>query len=224
MEPMYVREPASKSELIEVRYVDRKHNVTCSDQNKIAIKANQSGSKLVRCCYGFDDLEIVKCIDVPRGWVKDTGDTGRVPGRVVCRYMPRKDPAVWLELSIEAMSRRPNGESARLFRETLAEQPHVLSLDEIKGLRWVLGRRTDSNDFEMRDCRTVDWNGKRALLAEGHWLKDDMDDYSLFVDIRGDGLAPLNIFFYAPPVQYRRLGPLAKAAIKSVEWKLREGI
>lgn len=223
MEPINVPDYKSIHEAAEIRYVQHEHRGVESEKFKIAFRRASSNFELARCCEGFHDLEIVKCIDVPRGWIRDAADTGFVPGRVVCRFKPPGESAAWLELSTDAMSERPDEQCAKLFKKALNENPHALSQDEISGLHGLLNSRAEPKEFEMSECQTLNWNGRRVLLVEGHWLRDPGNyNYCIFADIFGDGLAPLAIFFYGPPEQYRRFSPLGIAAIKTVKWKARK--
>lgn len=240
MEPGHIPDHKATPTPAEVRYIRSNTFGVNGVLFNIAIKNDATSPKIKRWRTGLEYLEIVQSIDIPLGWVQDTSESElSIPGRVVCKYYSPGDTSVWIGLSTQAMSERPDDECAKFFCKTLAEPLHILQPIEIKQLAGVLETLANSKEFKVIDGRTVDWNGKRAVLIEGHWISEPRpgkvliggqwiedsprDEFSLFVDVRGDGLDPLNICFSAPSDKYSQLSPQGKAAIKSIKWKARNG-
>jgi hypothetical protein len=114
---------------------------------------------------------------------------------------------------------QPISDSAgQTIQAVLGEKPHSLTTREIADLNEVLDDIAYPELFSILSIRTDDLNGKRILLVEGRWLKEQWDTYSLFISCNESGTIIQQVYFLAPVRQYANFIAMVKRCLGAIEW------
>lgn|SRR5262249_5027466 len=160
----------------------------------------------------------IASMDLPAGWVEGPARTYTGAGTRSFRAFHSPDiPEAKLCFYYRGLPVQP--ESAQTFREVLGKPPHMLDESEISALSEVLRDRGNSEQFQMRDIRTEDLNGRRVLVVEGTYDKIQQDTYALCIDADGSGRFVQEIYYLAPFIDFVSFKAEADEAIKSIAWK-----
>lgn len=160
----------------------------------------------------------IASMDIPTGWVEGAAKVYAGAGTRYFRQFYAPDiPDAKLCLFYRGLPVQPR--SAQTFREVLALPAHTLEESEITALAEVLRDRGDSQQFQMRDIRTEDLNGRRVLVVEGTYDRIQQDTYALCVDADGTGRFVQELYYLAPFIDFVSLKAEADEAIKSIVWK-----
>lgn len=108
--------------------------------------------------------------------------------------------------------------SAEDFKQIISLTPHVLSDDEIDQLTDVLDNLANSEAFELRYARTLDFRGRTVLVVEGLWKVLQHEGLHFFVDADGTGRIIQEVYFTAPKADFDQYVDTVKQALSSVEW------
>lgn len=91
---------------------------------------------------------------------------------------------------------------------------------EVKRAIVLAGRQLIAHSrFQCQTFSTVDFNGRRAVIAEQEWLSTKQKAYQLFVDTMGDGRIIYNLIYVAPSGIYSRFLEQAKASFETSLWR-----
>jgi hypothetical protein len=110
------------------------------------------------------------------------------------------------------------GSSAEDFQQIISLTPHVLSDDEIEQLTDVLDNLANAEAFDLRYARTIDFRGRKVLVAEGVWKVLQHEGLHFFVDADGSGKIIQEVYFTAPKTDFDNYVDTVRAALGSVEW------
>lgn len=109
--------------------------------------------------------------------------------------------------------------NAGAYKDIVGKAPHELTPAEIQSLGAILGHQGDPRVFKMSSCRTEELNGKHVLVVEGVWNAVGHESLSVLVSPDGSGQTIQEIYFKAPPAEYKQYLPAASDALKSIRWK-----
>jgi hypothetical protein len=152
----------------------------------------------------------------PAGWVMrpSQGSCGCARTGVYKVYGPRGNDQIRIYTH-----RRPDEETADhafLWRDVLDKPTHVL--DETERRHMIATTRQVDKDFEIREMRTADLNGKRVLVVEGEWHRNSYREKIIYADSKGDGELIDEIGYGAPAADYATYLEAARKAFASVVW------
>lgn len=123
------------------------------------------------------------------------------------------------QLGFYYRGRRTSETAGQNFKEVLEQESHELTPTEYSSLEETLRDKARAEDFTVKNARTEEINGKRVLIVEGRYNKNQNDSTHMFIDTDGTGTAVQEVFFQAPKEQYAKYAGAAKTAMESIRWR-----
>ncbi len=165
----------------------------------------------------FDHGQI-ETIELPDGWVESDEDFYSTVGTRSLRvFHPPDTPDAVLCFYYRGLP--INAQSGRDFSTVLRRPAHELNLQELALISEVLSDKQSLQTFATSAARTEDVNGKRVLVVEGRYKKNQYEVVHMFVDADGTGRAVQEIYFQAPADKFSLHHEQARAAMRSIKWK-----
>jgi hypothetical protein len=122
----------------------------------------------------FSDLE------VPGKWVRQRKQAGSVMSSCFLQFQLENEPQTLLCYYTRGF---PAGISATsAYREIIAKPPHPLDMQERQSILEILRDKSPAKDFKITSLRTVDLDGRRALMVEGTFMISGLSCVCMFVD------------------------------------------
>lgn len=163
------------------------------------------------------NLGQIKKMEMPIGWEAGPDYSRRQHSASYQEFHPngQKD----CQLGFYYRGRRTSESAGEKFHDILSAADHELSKAEYRSLEEVLRDKAKDDDFTVKSARTEELNGKRVLIVEGRYNKNQNDSKHIFIDSDGTGTAVQEVFFQAPKDKFALYANAASQSMKTVRWK-----
>lgn len=195
----------------------RRQNILLGKVDKKTKKGNAAN---------WTEFPNLKILSVPKGWKVEAPYT--TPGVISASMNPANKQGI-CGISIVYMSAAvnfPTSMERRLRKQLFRSPPHELTKDEQKRLPRLLQDYSNfSWNTKIVSCRTLDWNGKKAVYLEAERPATDTPVMparklcAVIVDPTEEGYDTMTIQYAAEKELYDRYKPEAMQAMRSIEWK-----
>lgn len=159
----------------------------------------------------------VRKMEMPLGWEQGPDYSKRQHAANYQEFHPNGQNDC--QLGFYYRGRRTSESAGENFHNILSQEDHELSKNEYNSLEEVVRDKAKAVDFTLKSARTEEINGKRVLVVEGRYNKNQNDSKHMFIDSDGTGTAVQEIFFQAPKDKFAVYGNAATQAMKTVRWK-----
>lgn len=183
------------------------------DNLMAAIRANGTQSDSLE----VTDLGQISKMELPPGWEEGLDEQSRQHAATYRHYHPVGEPEC--QIGFYYRGRRTSDAAGRHFLDVLNKPPHKLTRQEFDSLGDVVRDKSEPEDFQVTNVRTIDISGKVVLLVEGRYKDIQQDSKHIFIDADGSGTAVQEIFFQAPKERFPVYAKLAEQSMKSIQWK-----
>jgi hypothetical protein len=160
----------------------------------------------------FSDLE------VPGKWKQQRKQAGSVMSSCFLQFQLENEPQTLLCYYTRGF---PAGMSATIaYREIIAKPAHPLDMQERQAIHEILRDKSPAKEFKITSVRTVDLDGRRALMVEGTFLISGLSCICLFVDA-GEGTNKCmieEVSYIAPKPNYYLHYASVMRAFNKVTW------
>jgi hypothetical protein len=106
----------------------------------------------------------------------------------------------------------------RCFSDLLHQPPQQVSAAALWDLVQIVHDMASPEAFEVRRALTTDWNGRRILLIEGRWKRENLDELHLFVGATGEPHLIDAISYLAPRRAFDNHRHQIDVALQSIRW------
>ncbi len=207
-----IAEDVSSFESFQQPSVVGKSSKASAEQRLRLVYALKKASGLVVRSIG-----VVDQITLPPSFELGTR-LGGVPGQSFFQsYHLSTDEHV--KIYFEYRGQRLSESDARAFRDILSQPPHVLKNREIALLKETVQEKANLGVFKLLLAKTEDLNGRRVLIVEGRYAKDDLTAYTIYIDADGTGAEVQELTFQTKTNQYARRLLAGMNSFKSIQWQ-----
>jgi hypothetical protein len=109
--------------------------------------------------------------------------------------------------------------SVRCFSDLLRQPPQQVRAAAFWDLVQIVHDMASPEEFEVRRALTTDWNGRRVLLIEGRWKRENLDELHLFVSVTGAPHFIDEISYLAPRQVFESHRHQIDLALQSITWE-----
>lgn len=158
----------------------------------------------------------VKQMQLPKSWTERVIDKEEFQQWIAREFGPPGKPSVSLGLFFRGhyLSEDPTEVLEKLLSSPL---PHHLNEEDLIALDELLRDASLPDAFQFYDARVEDIRGRRVLVVEGLWVRQNLQTLWLFINSDDSGLIE-ELYFAAPPEDYKLNLPLIVESLATIDW------
>lgn len=159
----------------------------------------------------------IEKLPLPAGYVREAPDPESF--RQLTLFYLKAAPAV--RIGHETCIYQPHEEVDSRLMALLKEPPHRLTAQQVDEIASAIPNALygSNGDLTVISMQTADMSGRRVLIMESRFNKEDRHAYGVFANPDRKQETIDSIWFEAPEREYKRHLAEALASFRSIEWK-----